>query len=241
MIKIFLLSFLFYSIYCFGQYSSGVVEYGIEFNENNHKKKFGQKRGQLTISESFRKKYGEIHRKFYAQDAVFIELKFNKNSYCSKPVDVMIPESISGPYPDLISRNDVIYGDFKKEIFLFKTKTNQGDFVVKNKKNYCWVIKDEYRTIAGYRCRKAKMKFENNPDEVLSIFEVWFTPEIPVAFSPVRYHGLPGAILGMKNFLHFIYAKQVKFTDDVTIKKPANGKKISFKEYRKMITRFKPD
>jgi len=241
MIKIFLVSFLFFFLHVSGQYSSGVVEYGIKFNDDNHKKKFGQKRDQLTISESFRKKYGEIHRKFYAQDAVFIKLKFNKNSYYSEPVDVMIPESISGPYPDLISRNNVIHGDFKKKVFLFKTKTNQGEFVVKNKKNYCWVIKDEYRTIAGYKCRKAKMKFENNPDEVLSIFEVWFTPEIPVAFSPVRYHGLPGAILGMKNFLHYIYAKEVIFTNDIKIEKPFSQEIISFEEYREIITRFKPD
>lgn len=240
MVKVYIISFIFLPLLMFGQYTSGIVKYGIEFNKESYEKKFNQKDRPLTLAESFIKRYRDIHRKFFSQDIVFIELEFNGYSYSSKPTEVMVPESITKKHSGLIRRNDMVYGNLDDCVFLFKTQTTKGDFIVNNKKNYSWEIYDEYKTIAGYKCRKAKMKFDDNPDKILSL-EVWFTPQIPVAFSPVRYRGLPGAVLGFKNYMHYIYAKEIEFKDNVSIKKPEDGKKISFEEYMEMITRFKPD
>ena len=124
------------------------------------------------------------------------------------------------------------------DLFLFHVNNSLGNIIIESKKNYSWEITNDYRTIAGYKCRKAILRKESNPK---LDYKVWFTPQIPVNFTPVRYHGLPGATLGIKSGPKYIYAKKVEFTDNVTIKKPEGGKRISFEEYREIITRFKPD
>jgi len=164
-------------------------------------------------------------------------LEFDKNSYNSKPVEVMLPESIS-KYGNMVSRNNSNYGNFRDDLFLFHVNNSLGNIIIESKKNYSWEITNDYRTIAGYKCRKAILRKESNPK---LDYKVWFTPQIPVNFTPVRYHGLPGATLGIKSGPKYIYAKKVEFTDNVTIKKPEGGKRISFEEYREIITRFKPD
>ena len=219
-----------------GQYNSGIVKYGIKYYDEN---KTYSKKKYATNVRKFLEKRKEIQRKYFAQDAVFIKLKFNEYSYYSEPIEIIIPESISKKYSRLIYRNPIVYGDLVEKSFLFHVNNSLGNMIVNNTKNYEWKITDEYKMIAGYKCRKAYKITESNPDNLN--YMVWFTPQIPVAFTPVRYHGLPGATLGIKSGPKYIYAKEVKFIDDVTIKKPSDDKQISFKEYRKIITRFKPD
>ena len=233
-----LISVLLFSIsYSQTKYDSGIVKYGVKFdNDINDAKSDSLEKSSKKV-RSFLNRLYEVRRKFYAQDAVFIELNFNQNSYYAKPVEVMLPESIS-KYSNMVSRNHINYGNINENLFLFHIDNSLGNMIIKSHKNYTWEITNDYKTIAGYKCRKAVLKKESNPK---LDYQVWFTPQIPVAFTPVRYHGLPGATLGIKTPRKYIYAKDIKFTDNVTIKKPSGGKKISFKEYRKMITRFKPD
>jgi GLPGLI family protein len=223
--------------YLFCQYETGFVKYGIDFNEKSYNKQFRSQDKPLSRSESFRKKYYNVYRKLYAQDIVFIKLDFNKNTYYSRPIEIMIPESIA-KYGNMISRNNSNYSNFRDDLFLFHVNNSLGNMVIESKKNYTWEITNDFRTIAGYKCRKAILRKEISPN---LDYKVWFTPQIPVAFTPVRYHGLPGATLAIQTPLKYIYAKEVEFKDNVTIKKPEDGKKISFEEYIDYITRFKPD
>lgn len=221
----------------FGQYQSGVVKYGVEYDNNSNNVQSDTLNRSSTQVKTFLNRLDEVKHKFYRQDVVFIELNFNRNSYYAEPVEVMLPESIS-KYNSSVSRNNINYGNFSDDLFLFHIDNSLGNMIIESKKNYTWEITNDFRTIAGYKCRKAILRKESNPK---LDYSAWFTPQIPVAFTPVRYHGLPGATLGVKKSSMYIYAKEIKFTDDVTIKKPEGGKKISFEEYRKIITRFKPD
>lgn len=219
-----------------GQYNSGIVKYGIEYDDN--KKRNSRKKLSKNVKK-FLEKSNKVKSKYYSQDAVFIKLVFNEYSYSSEPVEIIMPESISNKYSRLIFRNPTVYGDLVEKAFLFHVNNSLGNMVVENTKKYKWKITNEYKMIAGYKCRKAYKITESNPDNLN--YMAWFTPQIPVAFTPVRYRGLPGATLGIKSGPKYIYAKEVKFTDDVTIKKPEGGKRISFDKYKKIITRFKPD
>ena len=224
--------------FLFCQYESGIVKYGIDFNEKSYNKQFRSQVKPLSRSKSFLKKYYSVYSKFYAQDIVFIRLDFNKKAYLSKPVEILIPENITGRYISFIKRNNINYGHLDKCLFIFIKNSNKGNLIIESKKNYSWELTNEFRTIAGYECRKAILKKESNPK---LDYKVWFTPQIPVAFTPVRYYGLPGATLAIKTPLKYIYAKEVEFTGNVTIKKPNDGKKMSFEEYVEKITSFKPD
>ncbi|HMR17734.1 MAG TPA: GLPGLI family protein [Sphingobacterium sp.] len=72
-----------------------------------------------------------------------------------------------------------------------------------------WKITNEYRTIAGYNCRRA------NGVVMDSIYVVaFYTDEIPVSAGPACFNGLPGMILGMAvPELHYnIFATEVDLT-----------------------------
>lgn len=75
--------------------------------------------------------------------------------------------------------------------------------------NTKWKITNEYRTIAGYNCRRA------NGIVMDSIYVVaFYTDEIPVSGGPSCFRGLPGMILGLAvPELHYnIFATKVDLT-----------------------------
>ena len=63
----------------------------------------------------------------------------------------------------------------------FKVKENDLDFG--------WNICDEYKDVAGYRCRKATCSFRGRE------YEAWFSEDIPISDGPWKFSGLPGLIL----------------------------------------------
>ena len=52
-----------------------------------------------------------------------------------------------------------------------------------------WNIKNEKKEVQGLQCQKATAKFRGRK------YEAWFTMEVPVAFGPWKFHGLPGLII----------------------------------------------
>lgn len=55
-----------------------------------------------------------------------------------------------------------------------------------------WKITDEYRTIAGFECRKAVGRFFD------SLYVVaFYTDQLTIPAGPEQYQGLPGTILGL--------------------------------------------
>jgi GLPGLI family protein len=78
-----------------------------------------------------------------------------------------------------------IYSEFKQ---VFEKKFLVQDSMIK----IDWKITDEYRTIAGFDCRKAVGRFFD------SLYVVAFYAEqIPLPGGPEQYNGLPGVILGL--------------------------------------------
>lgn len=73
-----------------------------------------------------------------------------------------------------------------------------GDiFIVSQKKEKKWEIKNETKTILGFACRKATLRL-TKLDETTTV-EVWFTPEINISAGPVGFNSLPGLILELKH------------------------------------------
>lgn len=96
-----------------------------------------------------------------------------------------------------------------------------------------WVIKNEKKTIIGYQCQKATIKFRGRS------YTAWFTTEIPISDGPYKFCGLPGLILNLsddKGQFNFetvkISTKEKKVTSDTTFEKINRSelypKKIAF-------------
>ncbi len=100
-----------------------------------------------------------------------------------------------------------------------------------------WNIKDEYKTIQGYRCQKATAEYPIDLGRTIDLI-AWFTPELPFHFGPNGIAGLPGAILGLSYNDYYIYATHIQLSkSEKSIKEPTKGELISFKEYDKVILR----
>lgn len=95
-----------------------------------------------------------------------------------------------------------------------------------------WKLTGNRKEILGYPCLEAT----SLKDSVLTI--AWFTPSINVPAGPARFNGLPGLILELitNEGKRIITAASVKF-GEVTdlIVKPTKGKKMSRKEFNKMV------
>jgi hypothetical protein len=65
---------------------------------------------------------------------------------------------------------------------------------------------------------------------------VWFTSEIPVAFGPNGYHGLPGLILGIeKEGDMLVLASGIELSEPEQLEVPSNGQKINRNAFDKTV------
>ena len=237
---------IFVSFISFSQmkYDNGVVNYGVNFNKDFSKdiEDFIRKNRNLKSNLKYLKNIIHNHKKIYSSDLNFLELSFNKNTYVLKPLDIMLPDNLQGKF---IFKSSIYYGDLKKDVYLNQFVKRGKTYIVPFNECYNWEIKNKQKKLLGFQCRKAVIKNEVHSKKYnitnTSRIVAWFTPQIPVAFSPVKYNGLPGAILEVTTPMKHIYAKDIKFKEDVDVEKPTEGIKLSKEEYKEMMTRFKPD
>ncbi|HLS31541.1 MAG TPA: GLPGLI family protein [Flavobacteriaceae bacterium] len=91
-----------------------------------------------------------------------------------------------------------------------------------------WQIKNEFKTIAGYQCQKAKTNIYVNDIQPEKEVTVWFANELPFSFGPMGMVGLPGMILGFERGKYFIYAKDIKLSKhNKKITSPKKGEKVT--------------
>ena len=95
-----------------------------------------------------------------------------------------------------------------------------------------WQLTNEQKNIQDFSCSKATLSFRGRD------FIAWFTTEVPVAFGPWKFHGLPGLILEVHDVNNLFSWSAVKITfpfkSDIKLKSEhnsANSKTISLREY----------
>jgi GLPGLI family protein len=95
-----------------------------------------------------------------------------------------------------------------------------------------WKITQESKKIGNYVCYKA-IDITSKNRKMKPI--VWFTPEIPVSFGPLKYNGLPGLVILVEMSKRTISVSEIILNpkDEIIIKKPTKGKKMTAEESRK--------
>ena len=77
--------------------------------------------------------------------------------------------------------------------------TPEGNYVkVFEKNNSTVTILDEFKTILNYKCQRATVNFGER------VFDVWFTPDIPISDGPWKIQGLPGLVISAKTIGGFL-------------------------------------
>ena len=136
----------------------------------------------------------------------------------------------SGP-----ATENIVYTDLNgKRVKSYKTVYEQKYLVQDTLRKLDWKEKDEIRTIAGYKCRKAVSII---CDTVYVV--AFYAEEIPVSGGPEMFSGLPGMILELAvPRLHTTWVATKVETNrplDTDFTNPEKGKKITQKELNEAI------
>lgn len=161
-------------------------------------------------------------------------LEFTENSSVFYLEDHV--ENDSDSYAKMAKRIGNSNGEFYKRIeddfTLQELSMFNRDFIV-NLPNTKFTISKEVGEISGYKVHKASaIETVKAPNAKLKDIEkpiiVWFTPEIPVPFGPVRYNGLPGLILKITVANVTFQVSEIKIYDDkvIMINEPDDDKPI---------------
>ena len=155
----------------------------------------------------------------------YFNYEFNQNKALYKPGRKSGPAvGFFGAAP---ANDNIVYSDFKNGHSISQKNVFEKSYLVEDSlRNATWKIKEDFREIAGFNCRRATTIIMD------SVFVVaFYTAEIISTGGPERINGLPGMILGLViNRLHTTwYATKVNVTEirPGTITPPTKGIKVN--------------
>lgn len=135
----------------------------------------------------------------------------------------------------LPANDNIVFTDFTTGKSIASKNVFEKNYLIENGlKDAVWKIKDDFREIAGYNCRRATTILFD------SVFVVaFYTDQIIPSAGPESFSGLPGTILGLViNRLHTTwYATRVEIDgiDEKKISPPVKGNKITPAELEKAL------
>lgn len=131
--------------------------------------------------------------------------------------------------------NNEVYKNYTSEKVIELLELGPKKYIIEDSLRVLkWKLEDtENKSIKGYNCKKAATK---NPQGLDII--AWYTEQIICPSGPENFGGLPGMILELN-----IGDGEIVFTsleisnagDQKLVKAPINGKKITRKEFQKMM------
>ena len=140
-----------------------------------------------------------------------------------------------------LANDNVVYSDFTHDKYTAKKHVFEKTFLIEDSlRNAKWKIKNDFREIAGFNCRRATTIIMD------SVFVVaFYTDEITVPGGPESFNGLPGMILGLViNRVHTTwYATKVETNavDEKEITPPSKGNKISELKLKEELKKLMAD
>lgn len=136
---------------------------------------------------------------------------------------------------DLGGPDNETYKDFAAEKIIELRELGPKKYIIEDtlrKQN--WKLEDETKNINGYTCKKATTTNRDNKEVI-----AWYAEDIQCPSGPEQYGGLPGAILELNvNDAEIVFSAieiQTKDFDKKLVKAPTNGKKVTRKEFQKML------
>lgn len=174
--------------------------------------------------------------KFYT---TYFDLQFQGNKTVYKPGKETEPFRnwwLVGP-----SKENVVITDMETRLMNSQKKVFEDTYLLQDSIGKIeWKISEEFRTIAGFECRKAVAIICD------SVYVVaFYTDEIAVTGGPESFNGLPGMILGLAipRLYTTWFATKVELveprTTDFAI--PSRGKKITDQNLQTLLQRSLKD
>ena len=207
---------------------SGIVNYQSFTNKEKAKKFLSSKKNKKLNSL--------IKMSLNYKDPVNSQLQFSNGRGLFFVGDKMVKDDRNLGQTMAILRaggsNEYYYND-KTKTYLIKECEALGECFIFDNTYLEWQLTQETKTINGYKSYKAT---RNNGDVV-----AWYTPSIPIGFGPKGEYGLPGLILELEIGKIIFRATKIVLNpkEEVKIKEPKGGKRLSFDEYSVLVNKAK--
>lgn len=195
-----------------------------------------QKTSAITFVEKMSSKMGDLEYtlKFNSTASIFNEtskMAIDKDDY-----------SLAVKLSKLLGGGSGIYYTNRKENKTYHEKEFQSEiFLIEQEKNSDWKLTQEKKKIGNFVCFKA-IKNDTYVGSSGNLINrkiiAWYTNEIPYPYGPLKYNGLPGLILELKNDKAIFYATKIELHKKnviENIKKPKKGIKITQKKYDSIV------
>lgn len=214
-----------YKVFC--QNSNGIVTYKASL--------WSQEKlntDTLKINSTAKQALNKLMRN---ENKLEYKLKFNKKYSLFKKVN-KIEDKKNTLLKIYIGKGEFYY-DKKNEVSINMKETYGDGYLISYPKNK-WTITNETKKINNYLCRKAITKKINSKTQKEDIIIAWFTVKIPINYGPTQFSGLPGLIIEL-DYVGKYNLKAIKvelnLKEEIEIKLPEKGIKISVKEYEQML------
>ncbi|WP_425629595.1 GLPGLI family protein [Cellulophaga lytica] len=119
---------------------------------------------------------------------------------------------------------------------LLKQLTIGGDTFLITQNAKKWKLLNTSKKIGKYNCYKATLLNNNNKETKVT---AWYTLDIPLAYGPKDYNGLPGIILELYEGKFFFKASKIELSNkDKIIEKPVDGLNLTQEEFNNRFKGF---
>ncbi len=224
--RIYILFFLISNI-CFCQQKAGFVNY-----KKQTKFKKSKDKAIININEMINKGDNLVMYKLNFKESIS---KFEKIQKIETDKKALLMSRLSAA-----GYEGVVYRDDSKDLLIRSIMKGGEQFIINYPNTYLkWELINEKKVIGKFDCFKAITRKGNrslkNKVEPISVV-AWYCPQIPVRTGPYIYGGLPGLILELETTSDIFYATKISLREnDIVLKRPEKGTKISIEEYSKII------
>jgi GLPGLI family protein len=133
------------------------------------------------------------------------------------------------------SGNDQTYKNYSTDMTTQQRELGPKIYLIDDTlRRQSWKLEEETKTIKGYACKKATTRNRDGKDVI-----AWYAEDIQSPTGPDLFGGLPGLILELNiNDAEIMFSTLdivSKGFDKAIVKAPKDGKKITRKEFDKMM------
>lgn len=167
---------------------------------------FSQKKFDVVYEADYKLNYKLSKSSNFKKTTTFA-LLINKEASFFKNMNKYIADSLEMEKVTIPMEKSMKYvTDFRETIgttsakLYITTEINYVDYSYEEPNTLNWKIKNEFKTVLGFKCQKAEtIKYGRT-------WIAWFTTDIPFQFGPYKFNGLPGLITELydsKDDYHF--------------------------------------
>lgn len=175
------------------------------------------------------KKFGHLYYDTKSNESVFIEDLEKHPWNLATQTELMtmtLEKKMNARYIVYkhLSSSLVMFEDFAKTIYQ----------VQEYYPNYQWNITKEEKIIGDILCQKAEGYYRG------TLFEAWYSKEIPISSGPWKFHGLPGLVVEVQseNKKYKYVLTSIKWENEISKQLPIAEKVIEKQAFEKLKKEF---